>query len=94
MRRPCQPSALLSSPPEARAGCSPAHQLPLFTPQVAAAPGTSGLTADIERLLRDDAEFCGVALLPRARIPSTSIPLSKPASGVRGAVVGASLLAL
>ena len=97
-RRPCQPyapvePALLSWLPEAPVALpAPA----LLTICVA------GLTADIARLLLDDADsseaFCGVALLlARARLPPSIasalglghlVALRKPAGGVRGLVVG------
>ena len=104
-RRPSQPYApldpdLLSWPPVALP--APALLTNLRRSRRGAAPGPSGLTADIARLLLDDADsseaFCDVVLLlARARLPTSIasalglgrlVALRKPAGGVRGRVVG------
>ena len=107
-RRPCQPyapvdPALLSWLPEAPVALpAPALLSNLRRSRRGAAPGPTGLTAEIARLLLDHAHsseaFCGVAqLLARARLPPSIasalglgrlVALRKPAGGVRGLVVG------
>ena len=107
-RRPCQPyapvdPALLSWLPEAPVALpAPALLSNLRCSRRGAAPGPTGLTAEIARLLLDDADsseaFCGVAqLLARARLPPSIasalglgrlVALRKPTGGVRGLVVG------